>query len=105
MAAAPLPAARASKDELMPLLLFHHGAATCRPRREARTQCGDIELGWKQYLHFAACQSVTTGALAAAESDVCLLTQAAIEAPIPQTPTFGGSTRRCVSAAQMSSVL
>jgi hypothetical protein len=30
-------------------------------------------------LHFVACQSFTTGALAAAESGVCLLTKAAIE--------------------------
>jgi hypothetical protein len=35
----------------------------------------------KQYLYFVAYQSVTTGALAAAESSMRLLTQAAIEKP------------------------
>ena len=56
------------------------GEATCRPRREARTPCGDLKLGRNaSILHFVAYQPITNGALAAAESDMRLLTQAAIE--------------------------
>jgi hypothetical protein len=44
-AALPPPARASKKIDPRRFFLPHHGAATCRPLREARTPCGDLELG------------------------------------------------------------